>query len=74
MEAFDVPVRLRPAHLRPAVLDLLKLEEQLVGVLVLPAAELAPAVVQDLDAVTGIFEVQSRAQTWRLKQSSTVWM
>ena len=32
MEALDVPVRLRPAHLRLPVLDLLKLEDQLVGV------------------------------------------
>ena len=47
MEAFDVPVRLRPPHLRPAVLDLLELEEQLVGVPVLGAAELAPVVAED---------------------------
>jgi hypothetical protein len=33
------PVRLRPAHLGRPVLDLLELEEQLIGLLVRPAAD-----------------------------------
>ena len=44
---FAEPVRLRPARLRPPVLDLLELEEQLVGVPVLSVAELAPVVAED---------------------------
>ena len=46
MEAFDEAVRLRTAHLRRAVFDLLELEEQLVGVTVLTAEELTPVVAE----------------------------
>ena len=45
MEALDDAVRLRSANF--AVFDLLELEEQLVGVLVLRAAELAFVVAED---------------------------
>ena len=47
MEAFDEAVRLGPADLRGAVFDLLELDEELVGVLVRPAAVLAAVVAQD---------------------------
>lgn len=47
MEALDEAVRLGPADLRGAVFDLLELQEELVGVLVRPAAVLAAVVAQD---------------------------
>ena len=47
VEPLDEAVRLGPADLRGAVLDLLELEEELVGVLVGPAAVLAAVVAQD---------------------------
>ena len=70
----DEPVRPRTGHPRLLVLDLLELEKQLVGVPVLPAAELAPVVAQDR------LDFSPRApRKWaacgcskRLKQSSTV--
>ena len=47
MEPFDEAVRLRTAHRRLPVLDLLELEEQLVGVPVVAAAVLAPVGAPD---------------------------
>ena len=41
VEALDDAVGLRPLHTGRAVLDVLKLQEQLVGMLVRPSAELA---------------------------------
>ena len=54
VEALDEAVGLGPPHLGRAVLDVLQLQEELVGMLVRPAAVLAPVVAQDrlhLDAV-----------------------
>jgi len=47
VEAFEIAVGLRPADLGGAVLDAFELEEELVGVLVRPAAELAAVVGED---------------------------
>lgn len=46
VQAFDEAVTLRPAYACGAVLDLLQLQEQLIGVLVFPAAVLAAVVGQ----------------------------
>lgn len=47
MQPFDKAVALRPAYLGCPVLNTLQLQEQLVGVMVRAAAELAPVVRQD---------------------------
>ena len=47
VEPLDEAVRLGPPDLRGAVLDVLELQEELVGVLVRPAAVLASVVAQD---------------------------
>ena len=52
MEALDEAVGLRPAHLRRAVFDLLELQEQLVGVLVLAASVLPTVVAHTVSTFT----------------------
>ena len=47
VEPLDEAVRLEPPDLRGSVLDVLQLQEELVGVFVRPAAVLAPVVAQD---------------------------
>ena len=52
VEAFDEAVRLGPPDLRRPVLDVLELQEELVGVLVRPAAVLTSVVAQDVRIFT----------------------
>ena len=47
VEALDEAIGLRPAHLRGPVLDALELQEELLGMPVGPAAELASVVAED---------------------------
>ena len=47
MEPLDESVRLGSPHLRGSVLDVFQLQEEFVGVLVRPAAVLAPVAAQD---------------------------
>ena len=47
VEPLDEAVRLGPADIRGAVFDLLELQEELVGMLVRPAAVLAVVVAED---------------------------
>lgn len=59
VQAFDVAVGLRAANLGGAVLDLLELQEQLIGMFVGPAAELS-SVVRQYRGDPGIVRLEGR--------------